>query len=32
VAGALPLTEVLKLTPVELEKRVIPFLKLAAAI
>ncbi len=31
VAQALPLAEVLKLTPRELEKRVIPFLKLAAA-
>jgi tRNA pseudouridine55 synthase len=30
VAGALPLAEVLKLTPGELEKKVIPFLQLAA--
>jgi hypothetical protein len=29
VADALPLAEVLKLTAVELEKRVFPFLKLA---
>jgi len=31
VAGATPLAEVLKLTTAELEKKVIPFLKLAAA-
>ena len=31
VADALPLDAILKLTPAELEKRVIPFLKLAAA-
>jgi tRNA pseudouridine55 synthase len=31
VAGAMPLAEVLKLTPAELEGKVIPFLKLAAA-
>jgi tRNA pseudouridine55 synthase len=31
VAGATPLAEVLKLTPVELEKKVIPFLKLAVS-
>jgi tRNA pseudouridine55 synthase len=31
VAGALPLDAVLKLTTAELEKRVMPFLKLAAA-
>ena len=30
VAGALPLDAILKLTPAELEKRVMPFLKLAA--
>ena len=30
VTGATPLAEVLKLTPLELEKRVIPFLKLAS--
>jgi len=29
VAGTTPLAEVLKLTPAELEKKVIPFLKLA---
>jgi len=31
VADALPLDMILKLSPVELEKRVLPFLKLAAA-
>lgn len=31
VSGAIPLAEVLKLTPRELEKRVLPFLKLAGA-
>jgi tRNA pseudouridine55 synthase len=31
VAGTTPLAEVLKLTPAELEKKVIPFLKLATA-
>ncbi len=30
VADALPLDRILKMTPVELEKRVMPFLKLAA--
>jgi hypothetical protein len=30
VAQAFPLDEILKLTPRELEKRVIPFLKLAS--
>ena len=31
VANAIPLAEVLKLAPTELEKRVLPFLKLAGA-
>jgi tRNA pseudouridine55 synthase len=31
VADALPLETILKMTPAELEKRVLPFLKLAAA-
>jgi hypothetical protein len=31
VADAISLEQVLKLTPTDLEKRVIPFLKLAAA-